>query len=403
MIYRALYMNKISPFIDAPFVKILTGIRRSGKSTILKMIQKKLLDNGIKPEQILFYRFDSIELEFIQTASDMFHEIKKNLYHNGKTYLLLDEVQEIENWEKVVNSLMTDFNVDIFVTGSNSRMMSSEISTYLTGRYVAFKIFPLTFAEYLNFRREYTAVNNPRAEFARFIQFGGFPAVNLYSFNLDEVYTIVRDIYNSIIFTDIVKRNQIRKIDQLERIVKYVFDNIGQTFSALTLSKYIRSQNRNLDVETVYAYLEKLEKAYIIQRCSRYDVRGKALLKTQEKFYVADTALRHSILGYHPDAIAVMLENIVYIELLARGYDVFVGKFDSNEIDFVASLDGEKIYIQVTYQINNSDTEKREYQNLLKIKDNYPKYVLRMDNFANGNFEGIKTMHIADFLLLDKF
>ncbi len=403
MIYRELYMNRILPFVDKPFIKILTGIRRSGKSTILKMIQAKLLDSGIKSEQILFYRFDSIELEFIKTASDMFNEIKKNLYPDGKTYLLLDEVQEIENWEKVVNSLMTDFDVDIFVTGSNSRMMSSEISTYLTGRYIAFKIFPLTFAEYLNFRREYTTIADTRAELARFIQFGGFPALHLYNFKLDEVYTIVRDIYNSIIFTDIVKRNQIRKIDQLERIVKYVFDNIGQTFSVLTLSKYIRSQNRNLDVETVYAYLEKLEKAYIIQRCSRYDVRGKAHLKTQEKFYVADPALRHSILGYNPDSVAVMLENIVYIELLARGYEVFVGKFDSHEIDFVASLHGDKIYIQVTYQINNADTEKREYQNLLKIKDNYPKYVLRMDNFATGNYEGIKTMHIADFLLTDKF
>ena len=236
MIYRELYMNRILPFVDKPFIKILTGIRRSGKSTILKMIQAKLLESGIKPEQILFYRFDSIELEFIQTASDMFNEIKKNLFADGKTYLLLDEVQEIENWEKVVNSLMTDFDVDIFVTGSNSRMMSSEISTYLTGRYIAFKIFPLTFAEYLNFRREYTTVADTRAELARFIQFGGFPAVHLYNFKLDEVYTIVRDIYNSIIFTDIVKRNQIRKIDQLERIVKYVFDNIGQTFSALTLS-----------------------------------------------------------------------------------------------------------------------------------------------------------------------
>ena len=199
MIYRELYMNRILPFIDKPFIKILTGIRRSGKSTILKMIQAKLLESGVKPEQILFYRFDSIELEFIHTSADMFNEIKKNLYPDGKTYLLLDEVQEIENWEKVVNSLMTDFDVDIFVTGSNSRMMSSEISTYLTGRYIAFKIFPLTFAEYLNFRREYTTVADTRAELARFIQFGGFPALHLYNFNLDEVYTIVRDISRTLL------------------------------------------------------------------------------------------------------------------------------------------------------------------------------------------------------------
>ena len=403
MIYRDLYMCKILPFFSTPFVKIITGIRRCGKSTILKMIQKKLLERNILPEQILFYRFDSLELEHIKTASDMYREIKAHLVPSAKTYLLLDEVQEVDNWEKAVNSLMADFNVDIFVTGSNSRMLSSEISTYLTGRYVSFKIFPLTFSEYLNFRRVYSQPNDIKSEFARFIRYGGFPAIHTHHFTLDEAYTIIRDIYNSTIFTDIVRRNQIRKIDQLERVVKYTFDNIGQPFSASSISKYIKSQSRTLDTETIYSYLEKLEKAFIIYRCTRFDIKGKAFLKTQEKFYIADPALKYSVLGYNPNSIATMIENIVYIELSARGYTVHVGKLDDFEIDFIATKPNHKIYIQVTYSINSTITEEREYNNLLKIKDNYPKFVLRMDDFANSNYEGIQTMHIADFLLSDYF
>ena len=403
MIYRDLYMCKILPFINTPFVKIITGIRRCGKSTILKMIQKKLLERNILPEQILFYRFDSLELEHIKTASDMYHEIKAHLFPSAKTYLLLDEVQEVDNWEKAVNSLMADFNVDIFVTGSNSRMLSSEISTYLTGRYVSFKIFPLTFSEYLNFRRTYSQPEDIKSEFARFIRYGGFPAIHIHDFSMDEAYTIVRDIYNSTIFTDIVRRNQIRKIDLLERVVKYILDNIGQTFSATTISKYIKSQSRSLDTETIYSYLDKLEKAFIIYRCTRFDIKGKAFLKTQEKFYIADSALKYSVLGYNPNSVATIIENIVYIELSARGYTVYVGKLDDFEIDFIAIKPNHKIYIQVTYSINSTTTEEREYNNLLKIKDNYPKFVLRMDDFANSNYEGIQTMHIADFLLSDYF
>ena len=403
LIYRDLYMRKILPFVDSPFIKIITGIRRCGKSTILKMIQEKLLEQNILSEQILFYRFDSLELEHIRTASDMYQEIKAQLFSSAKTYLLLDEVQEVNNWEKAVNSLMTDFDVDIFVIGSNSRMLSSEISTYLTGRYVSFKIFPLTFSEYLNFRQAYSATEDIKAEFARFIRYGGFPAIHTHDFTLDDAYTIVRDIYHSTIFTDIVKRNQIRKIDQLERIVKYVLDNIGQTFSASSISKYIKSQSRTLDTETIYSYLDKLEKAFIIYRCHRFDIKGKAFLKTQEKFFIADPALKYSVLGYNPNGIATMIENIIFIELSARGYTVHVGKLDDFEIDFIATKPNHKIYIQVTYSINSPVTEEREYNNLLKIKDNYPKFVLRMDDFAKSNYEGIYTMHIADFLLSDFF
>ena len=337
------------------------------------------------------------------TARQMYAELKGRLSPNGKTYFFLDEVQELKDWEKVVNSLQSDFDVDLYVTGSNSRMMSSEISTYLTGRYVAFRIFTLSFAEYLKFKRQYAEAGNPRQELADYIRLGGFPATHLQNYSQDEIYTIVRDIYNSTIFSDIVKRNQVRKIDQLERVVKYTFNNVGNTFSAKSISDYLKAEHRTLDNETVYSYLEKLEKAYLLHRCSRYDLQGKELLKTQEKFYLADTALRYSVLGYNPDTVAASLENIVYLELCRRGYAVNIGKTNDGEIDFVATRQNEKLYVQVTERISTERTERREYDRLLDIRDNYPKYVLRTDDFAGGNYEGIQTMHVADFLLSDAF
>ena len=402
MIYRPMYVDKIMRYADAPFVKILTGVRRCGKSTILKMIMEELKKRGISDKQLLIYRFDSMEYEDM-TAKEMFNEIKSKLCDGEKTYLFLDEVQEIKHWEKVVNSLASDYDVDIYVTGSNSRMMSSEIETYLTGRYIAFRIYTLSFSEYLTFKKEYSDVKAPREELAEYIRLGGFPATHLQKYSEDEVYTIVRDIYNSTIFSDIVKRNQVRKVDQLERIVKFAFDNVGKTFSAKSISDYLRSERRTIDNETVYSYLEKLENAYILYRCSRYDIRGKELLKTQEKFYLADTALRYSVLGFTMTSVAAMLENVVYLELRRRGYSVNIGKTPDGEIDFIAKKQSEKLYVQVTREITSPETEQREYSRLLEIRDNYPKYLLTTDNFAGGNYEGIKTMHVADFLLSSEF
>ncbi|MEI3213809.1 MAG: ATP-binding protein [Lachnospiraceae bacterium] len=403
MINRPLYMDKIMTYVDTPFVKVLTGIRRSGKSTIMKMIMDKLEnERHIPKENIISMRFDSMEYEDM-TAKQMFETIKAGLSVQGRTYLFLDEVQEISGWEKVVNSFLGEYDVDIYVTGSNSRMMSSEIATYLTGRYVSLQVYPLSFEEYLAFRREVTELKNPHQELADYVRLGGFPATHLRAYSQDEVYTIVRDIYNSTIFSDIVRRNQIRKVDQLERVVKYTFSNVGNTFSAKSISDYLKSEKRSIDNETVYSYLEKLEKAYILHRCSRYDLQGKEILKTQEKFYLADTSLRYSVLGYGPDSVASSLENVVYLELCRRGYKVYIGKTADGEVDFVASRQGEKLYVQVTQEIHSEKTEKREYERLLEIKDNYPKYVLRTDEFASGNYEGIKTMHIADFLLSKDF
>lgn len=403
MIYRPLYIDKIMAYTDTPFIKILTGVRRCGKSTILKMIMEQLKTQRNIPEnRIVSCRYDSMEYENI-TAKQMYAQIKERLSPLGRTYIFLDEVQEVDGWERVVNSLASDFDVDLYITGSNSRMMSSEISTYLTGRYVSFRIFTLSFGEYLMFKKQYADVVSPKNELADYVRLGGFPATHLQNYSQDEVYTIVRDIYNSTIFSDIVRRSQVRKIDQLERVVRYTFNNVGNTFSAKSVSDYLKAEHRALDNETVYSYLEKLEKAYLIHRCYRCDLQGKEILKTQEKFYLADTALRYSILGYNADSAAAGLENVVYLELCRRGYTVYVGKFGNFEIDFTAVRQNEKLYVQVTQEIRSEKTEKREYDRLLEIRDNYPKYVLTTDEFSGGNYEGIKTMHIADFLLSSEY
>lgn len=403
MIDRPLYMDKIMAYTDTPFVKILTGVRRCGKSTILKMIMERLkTERHIPDERIISCRYDSMEYVDL-TAKDMYDQLKSRLSTEGKTYLFLDEVQEIEGWERVVNSLASDFDVDLYVTGSNSRMMSSEIATYLTGRYISFRIFTLSFGEYLMFKRQYAPVSDAKTELANYVRLGGFPATHLQAYSQEEVYTIVRDIYNSTIFSDIVRRSQIRKIDQLERIVKYTFNNVGSTFSAKSIADYLKSEHHSLDNETVYNYLEKLEKAYLLHRCIRYDLQGRELLKTQEKFYLADVALRYSVLGYDADSVAASLENIVYLELCRRGYTVNVGKTDGGEIDFVAERQNERLYVQVTQEIRSEKTAKREYERLLEIRDNYPKYVLTTDAFAGGNYQGIRTMHIADFLLSTEY
>ena len=403
MIYRSFYINKIWLFTDKPFIKIITGVRRCGKTTILKMLMEKLInEKGVDEKQIVSYSFDSIEYDGM-SAKDLFTMLKSQLVEGKKTYFFLDEVQEIDNWERGVNTLFSDFDTDIYVTGSNSWMMSSEIATYLTGRYISFKIFTLSFAEFLTFKSSYTSLQDTRLEFQNYMKQGGFPAVHLQQSDQDFIYTIVKDIYNSTIFSDIVKRHRIRNVDLLERLVRFIFSNVGNAFSAKTITDYLKAQMRSANAETVYGYLKSLEQAYLIHRCLRYDLQGKEILKTQEKFFLADISLRYAVLGYNLDSVASSLENIIYLELIRRGYDVYVGKDGTYEIDFVAVRGNDKLYIQVTQEMQSEETRQREYGRLLKIKDNYPKYVLCTDMYAAGNHKGIKTMHVADFLLSDEF
>ena len=395
MIVRPHYLDELKKYRDVPLVKILAGIRRCGKSTILDMLREDLLANGVRPEQIIERRYTSLDLGDLPAAKDMYQDIKADLNAAGRNYLLLDEVQEIDGWEKAINSLLELGNTDIYVTGSNSKLMSSEISTYLTGRYVTIPVFPLSFEEYLTFKAGSSL--SQKELLNEYIRYGGFPIVALGTYDERTAYQIVEGIYHSVISNDIARRHSITNQELFNRVVRFIIENVGKNFSANSIVKFLKSEGRSLTVETIYNYLEWLEKAFVIYRCQRYDLQGKAVLKTQEKFYLADPALKYCMMGFNPKSIASMLENIVYFELRRRGYDVYVGKNETKEIDFVAVRRDERVYVQVCREL--PDTSNREIGNLLEIKDHYPKYIVTMDELAGGNVEGVRIVHLADFLL----
>ena len=395
MIVRPYYLDILKTYQDTPLVKILAGIRRCGKSTILDMLKDDLISSGISADHIIQLRYTSEELDDDMTAKQMYRDIKDKMTDNLRYYLLLDEVQEINGWERAVNTLLEDFNTDIYVTGSNSKLMSSEISTYLTGRYISIPVFTLSFSEYLEFKKGNGLT--PKELLNEYIRMGGFPIVALGNFDERSSYQIVEGIYNSVITRDITKRHNITNFDLFNRVVKYVIENVGKTFSANAIVKFMKGEGRTLSVETVYNYLEWLEKAFVIYRCQRYDMQGKTVLKTQEKFYLADASLKYCMLGFNPKSIAAMLENIVYFELRRKGYDVYIGKNAAKEIDFVAVRRNERLYVQVCR--NFPEESEREVANLLEIKDHYPKYVVTLDELAGGNINGVKIVHLVDFLL----
>ena len=395
MIIREEYLKKLFTYMDAPIIKILAGIRRCGKSTILEMLHKELISKGIDKNNIICKRYTSFEIDDCYTAKDMYNDIKKEMIYDNKYYLLLDEVQEIDGWEKAINSLLEDTNADIYVTGSNSKLMSSEISTYLTGRYVLIPVYPLSFKEYLDFKSSST--KSEKELLNEYIKFGGFPIVALGNYDEQSAYQIVEGIYNSVITSDITKRHNIVNFDLFNRVVKFIIENVGKTFSANSIVKFLKSEGRALSVESIYNYLEWLEKAFVIYRCRRYDLQGKSVLKTQEKFYLADQSLKYCIMGFNPKSIASMLENIVYFELKRRGYEVYIGKLGTKEIDFVAIKRDERIYVQVCRTL--PENSNREIGNLLAIKDQYPKYVVTLDELSTGNVNGVKIIHLFDFLL----
>ncbi|MBP3361168.1 MAG: ATP-binding protein [Clostridia bacterium] len=399
MIERPYYMDILKKYRNIPLVKILAGIRRSGKSTVLEMLQKDLIQSGISTDHIINVRYTSEDLDDGMTDKDMYRAIKDKMTDDGRYYLLLDEVQEIIGWEKAVNSLLENANTDIYVTGSNSKLMSSEISTYLTGRYISIPVYTLSFKEYIEFKK---GSNRSQKELLNeYIRLGGFPIVAVGNFDERSAYQIVEGIYNSVITNDIAKRHNITKPDLFNRVVKYIVENVGKTFSANAIVRFLKSEGRSLSVEAVYNYLEWLEKALVIYRCRRYDLQGKAVLKTQEKFYLADPSLKYCIMGFNPKSIAAMLENIVYFELRRKGYEVYIGKNDTKEIDFVAVCRDERIYVQVCRRL--PEESDREISNLLEIKDHYPKYVVTTDDMAVGNINGVKIIHLREFLLCEDY
>lgn len=395
MILRPDYIEAVKPFMDAPLVKILTGVRRCGKSTIFEMIRQELLERGIPEDHIVMKKYTEMDIPDTITAKQMYDELVSKVEDDKRYYFLLDEIQEIKGWEKAVNSLLEGMNADIYVTGSNSKLMSSEISTYLTGRYISIPVFTLSFREYLEFKKESTQSYDKLLE--EYIKFGGFPIIALGEYEQQSAYQIVDGIYHTVVSRDIVKRHRINKQDLFDRVVKYVIENMGKTFSASSISNFLKSENRKVSIESIYNYLRWLEQAFIIFPCERYDMQGKSVLKTQEKYYLADVSFRYALFGYNRKMLDGVMENIVYLELCRRGYDVYVGKNNTKEIDFIAIHKDEKIYVQVCVQI--PENSNREVGNLMEIRDHYPKYIVTLNEMDVGIENGIRIVHLRDFLL----
>ena len=402
MIKREAYMQKITPFFKKDIVKVLTGIRRCGKSVMLQLIKEELLKTGIKQEQILFVNFESRSLPETQNLDSFYEFVKSKIKPGEMLFLLLDEIQELAGWEKIINSLMIDFNVDIYITGSNAKLLSGELATYLAGRYVEIKIFPFSFQEILTLQEENGTQKNPSETFLKYLRWGGMPF--LYQFDLDEVsaYQYLSDIYDSIILKDIATRNQIRDIELLKRILLFLMSNVGNTFSSTNVVKYLKNEKRTLSSETLYNYIDYCKTACLIYLVQREDIIGKKLLSFQEKIYLTDHGIRQAIYGNNERDVNQILENIIFMELQRRGYQIYVGKNGVQEVDFVAKKPDEKIYIQVSYLLASEDTIEREFTPLETIPDNFPKYVVTMDEITRSR-NGIKHINIRDFLLQKEY
>jgi len=399
MIKREIYMAKIRPFINKEIVKVLTGIRRSGKSVMLELVKQELIDQGANESQFLHINFESKKYEFALSVEALYEVVRElALKEQHKIYLLFDEIQELDGWEKLVNSCLVDFDADIYITGSNAKLLSGELTTYLAGRYVEFKIYPFSFKEVIDIMPGKTIADL----FQIYLTRGGMPF--LYQFPLDEKSAMqyLGDIYDSIILKDIASRNKIRDIELLKRIIQYFISNIGNTFSATNITKYLKSEMRTVSSETIYNYIEYCKSACFLHMVPREDLVGKKLLQFQEKIFIADHGIRQAIYGNNLRDINQTLENVVFLELLRRGYDVTIGKKNNLEIDFVCSQANEKIYIQVTYLLASEETVEREFSVLESIPDNYPKYVVSMDQI-NRSRNGIIHANIIDFLLMDDY
>lgn len=402
-VFRPQFVKNLKAYKDESIIKILCGVRRCGKSTILKTYKSELLSLGVKESNIIERLYSSMDYSNDFDSNAMYQDLSsaiKRADQNQKIYLLLDEVQEVDSWEKCVNSLFESSNVDIYVTGSNSKLLSSEISTYLTGRFVLISVYTLSFAEFIEFKKTYIqSLQDASSDeyFDLYLKTGGFPFVAKTNHTQEENYQIVDGIFSTVVTRDISKRHNISNLEMFNRVVRFVLENLGKNFSAKTIFDFFKSQQRSIAIETIYNYLAWLEEAFIIYRCNRYDIQGKEVLKTQEKYYLSDISLKYSQLGYSPKAVSSVLENLVYLELRRRGYSVFIGKLADKEIDFIAIQQDEKVYVQVCRTL--PEDSDRELDNLKLIRDNYPKYVVTMDSSVCGNEDGIKIVHIKDFLI----
>ena len=404
-LFRSIFVENLKNFKDESIIKILCGVRRSGKSTVLNLYKKYLLESGVKVQNIIERLYSSMDYEeeysSLQMNQDLLSAIEK-ADKSQKAYLLLDEVQEVKNWEKCVNSLFETQNVDIYVTGSNSKLLSSEISTFLTGRFVLIPVYTLSFKEFIDFKKAFVPQLKEKSTeeyFDLYLKNGGFPFIAKTNHTQEENYQIADGIYSTVVTRDISKRHNISNLEMFNRVVRFILENLGKNFSAKAIFDFFKSQHRSIAIETIYNYLAWLEEAFIIYRCNRYDIQGKEVLKTQEKYYLSDISFKYSQFGFSPKAVSSVLENIVYLELRRRGYSVYVGKLLDKEIDFVALKQDQKLYVQVCRTL--PEDSERETANLKAIKDNFPKYVVTMDSSVTGIDEGIKIVHIKDFLLME--
>lgn len=392
-------MKRIRPFINTELIKVFTGIRRSGKSVMLELVKNELKKSGVSDKNFLcinFEQFSNSELLDAKILHKRIVEFQKSA--DGKIYLFFDEIQEVDGWEKCINSCRVDFDCDIYITGSNAKLLSGELATYLAGRYVEFVIYPFSFAEFLEMNRQKNSQIDKSACFTAFLKTGGMPFLANFFGDDSAKNQYLMDIYNSVVLKDVVKRNNIRDVDTLERIIAYAFSNIGHIFSATSLSKYFKSEKRNISHDTILNYLKFCADAFLIYKISRYDLEGKKVLTVNEKYYCADHGLREAVFGKNTQNIDQLLENIVCLELLRRNFKVFVGKKDESEIDFIAERNGVKIYVQVAYLLASEETVRREFSVYDSIKDNFPKYVVSMDEFDFSR-NGIIHRNIRDFLL----
>jgi len=399
MIKREAYMNRIRPFIGNELIKVLTGIRRSGKSVMLELIQRELTAQGVSGSQFIKLNFEDMKNSRLRKAEALHKEVTKRISGiEGKAYLFLDEVQEVEDWERCVNSFRVEFDCDIYITGSNAKLLSGELATYLAGRYVEFIVYPFSFGEFLELYTSIFPDTQKQEAFTKFLTLGGMPYLGNLRYEDASSQLYLEDLHNSVVLKDIVKRNKVRDVDLLERIIAYVFGNIGTTFSAASISKYFKSESRAAAPETVMNYINHCMDAFLFYQVRRQDLQGKKLLTVNEKYYIADHGVREAVFGGNMKDINLVLENIVFMELLRRGYKVTVGKTGEKEIDFVCEKKSEKLYVQVSYLLASEETIRREFGAYESIQDNFPKYVVSLDEFDMSR-NGIKHKNVRDFLL----
>ena len=399
MIKREAYISRIRPFIGNELIKVLTGLRRSGKSVMLELIQGELIEQGVSESQFIKFNFEDMKNTKLRTAEALHKEVTIRIVDvEGRAYLFFDEIQEVDEWERCVNSFRVEFDCDIYITGSNAKLLSGELATYLAGRYVEFIIYPFSFTEFLELYTDLFPGLTKQEAFTRYLVIGGMPYLGNLRYEDTPSQTYLQDLFNSVVLKDIVKRNRVRDVDLLERIIAYVFGGVGTTFSAASISKYFKSEQRIAAPETVMNYIGYCVDAFLFYQVRRQDLQGKKLLTVNEKYYVADHGIREAVFGGNMKDINLILENVVYMEALRRGYKITVGKAGEKEIDLICEMKTEKLYIQVSYILASEDTIAREFGIYDSIRDNFPKYVVSLDEFDMSR-NGIKHRNIRDFLL----